>query len=209
MKLYTDYKAPNPRRLNYFLAIKDIELETEIVSLNDNENLSEEFAKINPMRTLPTLVFENGEVLTDTIAICAYLERLYPEKPLFGKDEESFAQVLGFCHRIYCYGLDAVAEIFRNSTPFFKDRAMPIRTPLAQNPDLIERGKLRLIDFYKELDNHLRERAYIVGDQLTQADIDAWLVPSFAKWVKVNIPEECEALLAWQKRIGDQLPRYD
>ncbi len=201
MKLYTDYKAPNPRRLNYFLKYKGIEIDTEIVSLNEKQNLSPEFSLINPLQTVPALELDDGSVLTDTIAICLFLELEHPDKPLFGPDNQSVAQVVGWCHRIFCYGLDSVAEIFRNTTPFFADRAMPIKTPLAQNPDLIERGKLRLNDFYQEMDEYLTDRSFIVSDRLTQADIDAWLVPSFAKWVNMPFPEELAAFNNWHKRV--------
>ena len=203
MKLYTDYKAPNPRRLSYFLRYKGIELETEIISLNDKANLSDDFTKVNPLQTLPTLQLDDGNILTDTVAICLYLELLYPDKPLFGDSKQSMAQVVGWCHRIFCYGLDAVAEIFRNSTPFFADRAMPIKPPLAQNPDLIARGTLRLNDFFQEMNDHLSGREFIVGDRITQADIDCYLIPSFAKWVKITVPEEIEAFHAWHNRMSD------
>ena len=203
MKLYTDYKAPNPRRLSYFLRYKGIELDTEIISLNDKANLSEDFTKVNPLQTLPTLQLDDGNILTDTVAICLYLELQYPDKPLFGDSKQSMAQVVGWCHRIFCYGLDAVAEIFRNSTPFFTDRAMPIKTPLAQNPDLIARGTLRLNDFFQEMNEHLTDREFIVGNGITQADIDAYLIPSFAKWVKITVPDELAAFHAWHHRVSD------
>ena len=201
MKLYTDYKAPNPRRLTYFLQYKGIKLDTEIISLAENQNLSDEYTAINATQTIPALKLDDGTVLSDTIAICLYLEHLYPEKPMFGPDEATKAQVVGWCHRIFCYGFDPVAEIFRNSKPFFVDRTFPIKTKIPQNPDLIERGKLRLTDFWIEMNEHLKGREFIVGEQFTQADIDAWLVPSFAKWVSITVPPEYDAFHDWHARI--------
>lgn len=209
MKLYTDYKPPNPRRLSYFLRYKGIELDTEIVSLNDKDNLSADFTSVNTLQTVPTLVLDDGTVLTDTIAICLYLEMQYPDKPLFGDSKQSTAEVVGWCHRIFCYGLDAVAEVFRNSTPFFANRAMPIKTPIAQNPDLIERGKLRLDDFFHEMNDHLTDREFIVGNGITQADIDAYLIPSFAKWVKITVPQELLAFKAWHDRMSEIINSLD
>ena len=203
MKLYTDYKAPNPRRLTYFLQYKGIELDTEIISLAEKKNLSAEYTAVNPTQTIPALVLDDGTVLTDTIAICLYLEHKFPEKPMFGPNEVSKAQVVGWCHRIFCYGFDPVAEIFRNSNPFFVDRTFPIKTKIAQNPDLIERGKLRLSDFLNEMNEHFKENQFIIGEHFTQADIDAWLVPSFAKWVSIKVSEELEAFHAWHARVTE------
>ena len=207
MKLYTDYKPPNPRRLNYFLAYKGIDIDTQIISLNDNENLTEEFEKINPLRTVPTLVVDEERTLTDTIAICLYLEKKYPEKPLFGTDDFQMAEVIGWCHRVYFYGFDPVAEILRNHSPFFKGRVYPLKTKIEQNPDLVERGKLRLHDFWIEMEAHLKDKDFIASCGFSQADIDAWLIPSFAKWVGLTIPEEFEAVHRWYSRVTELLPK--
>mgnify|MGYP001824834451 CR=1 FL=1 len=102
-----------------------------------------------------------------------------------------------------------MAEIFRNSNPFFAGRAMPIKTPITQNPDLVERGKLRLADFFQEMDNHLKGRNYLVAERLTQADIDAWLVPSFAKWVSITVPSKYDAFHAWHARVTHELESLD
>jgi len=201
MKLYTDPGAPNPRRLDCFLRYKNIELETQEVNLRDGENFADWFEEINPARTVPTLVLDDGTALVDTISICVYLEKQFPDKPLFGNSVQEFAEILGWCHRLYVYGLDAVAEIFRNQGAFFKDRALPLKTVIKQNPDLLARGKLRLNDFWIELETHLAGREFIVGNQISQADIDAWLTCTFAKWVNETVPEENKATAEWRARV--------
>lgn len=206
MKLYTDPTAPNPMRLSYFMAYKSIEVETELVSLRGGSNFTSEFEKINPMRTVPCLALPDSSVLTDTIAICVYLERLFPSRPLFGETDMEFAQILGWCHRNYSYGVEAVSEMFRNQGEFFKDRALPLKTPIKQNPDLIARGNLRVDDYYNELETHLTGKTYIVTDKLTQADIDTLVTCHIANWVKKPIPETHVAIRKWFGVVKNELP---
>ena len=50
-------------------------------------------------------------------------------------------------------------------------------------------------------DEHLSEREFIVGKQLTQADIDCFVACNFAGWAKESIPAECLELLSWYKKV--------
>jgi glutathione S-transferase len=205
MHLYTFSKAPNPQRLDYFLKYKGVEIPTTEVDLREKEQFSEEFISINPVSTLPTLVLDDGTVLTDTIAICVYLDNLYPEKSLFGSSASEYAQVIGWDHRLFIEGLGAVAEILRNQSDFFKDRALPGKTPITQLNVLIKRGKIRLDAFWEELNDHLFNRTYLVGEQLTLADIDAYVLCSFAGWVKETVPEHCSNIKKWHQEVSSIL----
>jgi len=202
MHLYTFSKAPNPKRLGYFLKIKKIDITTSEVDINKGEHFNDAFKTINPDSTLPALALDDGTVLTDTIAICVYLESQHPDTPLFGTNANEYAQVIGWSHKLYVDGFMSIAEILRNQGDFFKDRAIPGRINVQQIPDLIERGKIRLNAFWLNMNEHLSGKEYIVGTQLTQADIDCYVVCDFARWVKKQIPESCTALLQWQKRVS-------
>ena len=205
MHLYTFSKAPNPKRLGYFLKLKGVEIEATEVDINNGEHFNDAFKAINPDSTLPTLVLDDGTVLTDTIAICVYLESKYSNTPLFGTTTVEYAQVIGWAHTLFFSGLMPIAEILRNQGDFFKNRAIPGCVDVEQIPDLIERGKIRLDAFWLSMDKHLSDKNYIVGKQLTMADIDCYVVCGFATWVKAQIPESCTALLQWQKRVSKLL----
>ena len=201
MHLYTYSKAPNPQRLSYFLDYKDIDIPTTEVNIKEKEQFTDDFLAINPSATLPTLVLDDGTILTDTIAICVYLESAFPENPLFGNTPAQYAEVIGWDHRIYIDGLGSVAEILRNQGEFFKDRALPGRVDIPQFEVLIERGKLRLAAFWDDLNEHLHNRDYIVGDQLSLADIDAFVITSFAGWVEETVPKHCTNIHNWRKKV--------
>lgn len=201
MHLYTYDPAPNPRRLGLFLAWKGIDVDTTQVDLMQLEQLGEPYRAINPSGTVPTLVLDDGSLMTEVIAICDYLESLYPQRPLLGTTPLLRAQVLGWDHQIYMNAFSAVAEILRNGNPNFADRALPGPHRVAQIPALVERGRERLQRAWKAYDEALGGHEFLVGDSLTLADIDLLVCTEFAGWVKESIPDDCPALLAWRDRV--------
>lgn len=205
MKLYTFAIAPNPRRVGLFVQYKGIELDTEEVNIRDLDQYSDEFKKLNPNHTVPVLLLDDGRTLCDAISICSYLESVYPDKPLMGKDDFERAEILGWDHSIYVDGLGAVAEVFRNKEKAFKGRAMPGPVSLEQIPELVDRGRIRVAGFFKQMDAHLQSRDYMVGSALSLADIDVLVVCDFAGWIKESIPADCSALQAWYQRISGEL----
>lgn len=205
MKLYTYDPAPNPRRLALFLKYKGIELDTQQVDLGAQEQHGDEYGKINPLRTVPALVMDSGEVLTEVIGQCVYLEALYPEKPLMGSTPLEQAEVINWDHRLFMTGFMAIADAFRNSHPAFKGRGMPGPVPLEQIPELAERGQIRLEHFWPGMDEHLAGRDWVAGSSISFADIDLYCLVEFAGWIKQGIPDSCTHFKAWHERASAAL----
>jgi glutathione S-transferase len=205
MKLYTFDPAPNPKRLQLFMAYKGIELDTQQIDMMVAEHLSDKYTAINPVRTLPTLVLDDGNIMTEVVGICLYLESLYPQKPLMGTSDYEKAEVISWDHKLHFSGLMAVAEIFRNGNPAFKNRALPGPLDIPQIPELVTRGQLRLAGFFTDMDAHLTGRDYIVGNSLTLADVDCYAIVGFAGWVKAAIPDNCPNMQAWYDRVKSDL----
>ena len=204
MKLYTFPPAPNPKRLSIFLAEKGIDVETVIVDLMAGEQRKEPYLSVNPWGTVPVLVLEDGTVMTEVIGILSYLEELYPQTPLLGTDPASRAQALSWDHRCFSEGFTGVAEVLRNSAEVFAGRALPGPVSYEQIPELVERGRKRIHSFYGVLNEHLKNKSFMVGDTFTVADIAAYVFVDFSGWVKETIPEECEHLLAWYQRVSER-----
>jgi glutathione S-transferase len=205
MKLYTYDPAPNPMRLTMFLKYKGIELETQQVDLSKLEQHGDDYGSINPDRTVPALVLDNGKVLTEVIGQCVYLEALHPEKPLLGSTPLERAEVIAWDHKIFLQGMAAIADIFRNGHPAFKGRAMPGSLKLEQIPELCERGKLRLEAFWPMMDQQLAGNSWVAGDNFSLADIDLYCMVQFAGWIKESIPDDCPNVRAWYDRAQAEL----
>jgi glutathione S-transferase len=79
MKLYDNARAPNPRRVRIFLAEKGLEVPTVQVDLRAREQKSEAFRRKNSLGSIPVLELDDGECITESVAICRYFEELRPE----------------------------------------------------------------------------------------------------------------------------------
>ena len=78
MKLYDFALAPNPRRVRIFAAEKGMPLDTVQVDLRNGGQFEESFRAVNPNCTVPVLELDDGTRITESTAICRYLEELQP-----------------------------------------------------------------------------------------------------------------------------------
>jgi glutathione S-transferase len=204
MKFYDCATAPNPRRVRIFLAEKGIEIETVQVDLSTGEHFSEAFKAINPLMEVPLLELGDGTSINQVGAICRYLEEVYPDNPLHGRTPVERAMVDASNHQLQMNGFMAGAEAFRNSSPGFKNRALPGPHNYSQIPELADRGLQRLDNLFPDLDAHLANSEFFVGDYYSIADITALCVIDFAKWAKKRIPEDCSNLQRWYDQVNSR-----
>ena len=204
MQLYTFDTAPNPKRLDYFLKFKEIGIETTQIDLVKKENLQESYLAVNPLGTLPALVLEDGTLLTEVIGICYYLESLHPKRSLLGSSSIEKAEILSWDHYIFNNLLLPTAEIFRNSHPAFENRALPGPKPVAQIPELIERGENKLSETWKIIESKLKRKNFMASDNFSFADIDLLVCVEFLQWaLKKPIPKELSAVQIWLERVKE------
>lgn len=204
MKFYDCTTAPSPRRVRIFMAEKGIEIETVQIDLANGEQFSEAFKAINPLCEVPLLVLDDGTSISQISAICRYLEEIYPDNPLLGRTPVERAVVESSNQQLQMNGFAAGAEAFRNATPGFKNRAMPGPHNYSQIPELAERGQQRLDNLFSDLEAHLANSEFIVGDYYSIADISALCVIDFAKWVKKRIPEDYSNLQRWYDQVSSR-----
>lgn len=202
MKFYDCATAPSPRRVRMFIAEKKLDIPTVEVDLANREQHTEAFVKINPYRTVPALALEDGVVLTSSHAICRYLEDLHPEPALMGRNAQERGQIVDLDWRIEQEGFLAVGESFRNRAKSFKNNAMTGKHEHAQIPALVERGRARALQFMQWLDTRLEKREFIAADQFSVADITAFTAIDFARWIKLQAPEEYINLHRWFGEIS-------
>lgn len=202
MKLYDFQMAPNPRRARIFLAEKGLEIETVQIDMMKGEQLSDDYRKVNPRCTIPSLELDDGTILTENTAIADYLEAFAPDPPLMGRNEVERALVVEWNAIVERDGIGSLADAFRNANPAFADRATVGPANYAQIPELAERGRQRATAFFQALDQRLAGREFLAVDDFSLADITALVAVDFAKMARVEVSESHENLHGWHTRVS-------
>lgn len=206
MKLYDCAMAPNPRRARIFLAEKGITVPTIEVNIVDGENLQPAYLAVNPRGLLPTLVLDDGTRFDEVMAICRYFEELYPWRPLLGRTPVERALVECMQRKAEFDGMIAGSEVFRNQHPKFAARSIPGggAQAIPAIPGLVERGRQTLARFFDWLELSLGQTGYLVGDELTMADITAFCAVDFVAWVDIRIPAGHHATQRWHAALSER-----
>ena len=202
MKFYDCKTAPSPRRVRIFLAEKGIDVDTVQVDLGSGEQLGEAFRRINPDCVVPALELDDGSCLSEVLAICQYFEELQPEPALMGTGIDGRARVAMWNVKIEQQGLLPMADAFRNAAKGLKGRAVTGPDPYEQIPELAERGRQRVAQFFRRLDEQLAEHTFVAGDEFSMADISALVLVDFARWIKLEVPEDATHLARWYGEVS-------
>jgi glutathione S-transferase len=199
MKLYVSSFAPNPRRVTMFMAEKGItNYEQVMIDLAKGEHRSESFLAKNPFGRVPVLELDDGRILTETRAICTWLEGRYPEPNLMGDgfDERAFIEMAD--RRMELYLGQQIIHCVRHTHPGLA----PLEQPQFHDFGAAQGQKMR--ETARWLDSELAGRAFIAGDRFTIADITAFCALEFARGLLKFKPGE-EGMLnlqAWRDRIA-------
>jgi glutathione S-transferase len=203
LKLYHAPASPNSRRVRMFLAEKGISLPLHSIDLAVGEQHSDAYRAINPRRVVPTLVLEDGTAIGEVLAIWRYLEEAYPVTPLLGTTPKDKALVTMWERRAELEGFAAVMEGVRNAAPRLSGRAIAGPHDYAQIPELVERSKRRVADFYGDMDARLTEVPFTAGETFSAADITTLVTVDFAtRALNMAVPSESRALRYWYDTVA-------
>ena len=93
-------------------------------------------------------------------------------------------------------------DAFRNSAKGLVDRALPGPESYVQIPELAERGRRRVLQFFERLNDQLADNAFVAGDNYSIADISAMVLVDFAGWIKIAIPDDAEHVARWYSEVS-------
>lgn len=203
MKLYDADWAPSPRRVRLFLAEKGLEVERVTVDLRANEQLGAAYLGRNPRGLVPALELDDGEVITESTAICRYIEALHPEPALFGRSPLDIARVESWTRQVESDGYAAAVYALRNTRPAFADRAAAGNWPaIAQIPELAQRAQIMWGAFVEAMDAQLAGREWLATDAYSFADITLLVTLDFARAAKLEVAGRFTALTGWHSRAS-------
>ncbi|WP_372657837.1 glutathione S-transferase family protein [Hydrogenophaga sp.] len=198
MKLFVSPRAPSPRRVLMFLVEKNINgLELVHVDLNAQEHKNAAYRSKSPLARVPALELDDGRVLTETRAICTYMESLYPEPNLMGVDAEERAFIEMADRRMEWYFMLPIANCVRHTHPGLA---------LLEQPQFAAYGESqaeKLLETASWLDTELQRQPWIAGERFTIADITAFCALEFARLMRFKAGEAgYPALQAWRDRVA-------
>jgi glutathione S-transferase len=192
MKLYTSHRAPNPRRVRWVLAEKGVE-DVELVELDImvGEHRTPEYRAKVGVPHVPALELADGTTISESVAICRYLESVYPEPNLFGRDAAEQAVIEMWTRRCEFYLANPIMLNVRHSHPALA------ALEATQLPQVAEYNRLSAEKFMKTLDRRLADHEFIAADRFTIADVVAVVGLDFARLIRYRPPEEFTHLARW------------
>jgi len=192
MKLYTSHRAPNPRRVRWVMAEKGIEdVEVLEVDILTGEHKTPEYRTRVGVPHVPALELDDGTMISESVAICRYLEALYPEPNLFGRDAREQAVIEMWTRRCEFYLANPIMLSVRHSHPALA------ALEAVQIPQLAEYNRVAAEKFMKTLDRRLADHQFLAADRFTIADVVAVVGLDFARLIKYRPPEELTHLARW------------
>lgn len=191
MKLYDSRRAPNPRRVRWFLAEKGVDdLEIVQIDLMAGEHKTPEYRAEVGMTSVPALILDDGTAMTESVAICRYLESLYPEPNLFGLDARETAIIEMWTRRAELMAAMPLMQAVRHGHPALAVLETQIPEVAANNRQMAERS-LAIFD------KRLGESEWIAADRVTMADGVLYSGIEFSRLVRFEVPEAMPNVTRW------------
>ena len=197
MRLFDLRTGMNTRRVRIFLAEKNLHIPTVEIDMAGGENGRPEFLAMNPMGTMPVLELDDGGFLSESVAICRYVEEeLKPEPNMLGSSPRERAEIEMWNRRMELEILLPITTSFLHLSPFWQGR----RAQVGAAGELARQEALARMGW---LDNELSGRQFVAGSRYTIADITAQCALILGKNTgtridDVNLPN----LARWFKEVS-------
>ncbi|MCF7543912.1 glutathione S-transferase family protein [Pseudomonas petrae] len=198
IKLYGDPGSGSLRRVTAAAAIMGVDIERINVDLFKGESHTPEFLKLNPHGLTPVLQDGNA-VIWEASAINLYLAEK-ANSNLLGRTSAQKFEVLQ-----WMFWSGEQWRVF--STFLFNEWAGKTLMGKPPTDAVVELAMSNIRNAAKVLDAHLATRKFIVGEDLTLADID--IAAPFSQYQRTGAPfDEFPNLMAWQQRLLDTVPAW-
>lgn len=196
MKLYQSI-GPNPRVATMFIAEKGLEIDRQFLDIRAGENRQPDYLALNPHGGTPLLVLDDGAKISESVAICEYLDEIHAENPLVGSTPEERAATRQTIRIVDQNIVVPLTNGFRSAEglPMFKDR-------LFCCPEAADGNKAYAQDGLKQADAMLAGKEYLVGGRFTLADILLFCFVEFGSTVGQSAPAALTNLHAWRARVA-------
>ena len=138
---------------------KQLAYESRILEFSKREHKSAEHLAMNPRGKVPVLR-DGDHALYESIAIIAYLEAKYPERPALGRTPEETGLVWRHISEVMAYLEPALDKV---CIPIYRGTA-------AEQVDAMRTAARGVASELAPFEAHLAKRAWLVGDGPSAAD---------------------------------------
>jgi glutathione S-transferase len=191
MKLYDSRRAPNPRRVRWFMAEKGIEdIEIIDVDLLAGDHREPDYLARAGLAHVPSLTVDTGETITESIAICRYLEAVTPAPNMFGLDSWETALIEMWTRRAEMLAATPLMMAVRHGHP-----ALAVLEN--QSPEIAARNRHDAEKALKIFDTRLGESEWLGADRITIADGVLFIAIDFARMIRFQVPEDLANVTRW------------
>jgi glutathione S-transferase len=196
MKLF-DSVGPNPRVVRMFMAEKSLTVSTQTVDLIAGENRQPPHLARNPHGQMPTLELDDGSYISETVAICEYVEEAHPSPALIGTTPVERAEARMWRQRIDLNICQHLANAYRfcEGLKRFENRVVCV-------PEAAPGLKRIVIDRLHWLNHQMHDKEFICGPRFTMADIVLYCWLDFGNKVGQPLDPTDAHITAWFERVG-------
>ncbi len=160
LEVYWGSGSPFAWRVLLTLEVKRLHYESKLLEFSKGDHKTGAYLKLNPRGKVPTL--KDGDfVVYESLAIMAYLDRKYPEPPLFGKTAEDTGLIWRAISECESYLVSAGDKVVR---PVFFGKGL-------EKAEEIQQAAQTIRQELKTLDEPLASSHWLVGEQISAADI--------------------------------------
>ena len=188
------YMVPGSCSTGIHILLEELELPFEVTVLNmpAGDHRRPGYLAINPKGTIPTLVLNGGEALTEFQAIAFWLARTHPRKRLLPDDPLLAAQAMAL--------MDYVVGTVHGqgyTRIFTTDRYLPPGLTAAEQASWQDRiqaqGREMVTEAFAVIDGLLPDTGYAVGGGFSIADAALFYVEFWADKTGLALPPRCAA----------------
>jgi glutathione S-transferase len=209
LELWWGSGSPYSWRALLALEYKQLEYVSHVVQFAKQEHRSPQLLKMNPRGRVPVL--KDGDyVCFESLAILHYLDRKYPQPPLFGSNAEEAGTITRVICEYQSYAEDHIMKIIQ--AILFQG--------VEGRAEEVERAMSFVTHEARTIETRLSTSAWLVGEAFSAADIVVF--PGIQMLLRVLERREAHELRArllpleanfpaiagWIKRI-EALPGYD
>jgi len=162
-RVYSISGAPRPWRVLLGLVAKQLDFELIVLEASKREHKAPAFLELNPRGRVPVLD-NQGFIVRESLAILDYVERLHPERPLFGNTSAERA-------RIWEQVMEADHELSTTTSALLRGYLVEAKSELSDSVRALAEA---VHPELRRLASRLDETAFICGSAISAADCVAF-----------------------------------